>query len=75
MTHPTADEKDYYMKRMSVLKGGKIVDVGMDDSNGYDGWLYLVAENKGKRYISWILSDEEGNSSGTLDIQEEKTNI
>lgn len=64
MTH---NAKGIFNDVMSTLIGGKIIDVTLDDSEDFAA---MIIEKGKKVYAVWIQSDEEGNDSGALNIQD-----
>ena len=58
--------QDYYIKEYSQLKGHKVVDIVKDGSDPDETVYGLVFDNG---TVAWIMSDDEGNGSGTLHIQ------
>jgi len=56
---------DFYLKKLKKFIGGTIINVAQD-SNGYFG---IIIEKDKEKNIIWFLSDDEGNNSGSFDIQ------
>ena len=61
----------FYMDKLSVLDGGKIIGVTFDPED--TGWptqffgLAIRMPNNVERFI-WFLRDDEGNGPGSFDI-------
>jgi hypothetical protein len=58
---------EFYKKQLSLLIGGKVTSVVQDNEGEFFG---LTIETKKKDQILWLLSDDEGNSPGSFEIQE-----
>jgi hypothetical protein len=58
---------EFYKKQLSPLIGGKITSVVQDNEGEFFG---LNISMKEKEFIVWLLSDDEGNSPGSFEIQE-----
>lgn len=58
----------FYERHMAQVVGGTILEIVLDDKNGFPVWGWLVEKN-GERKIIWILSDEEGNGPGFPEIE------
>ena len=56
----------YLQKKMKHLMGATISGLAFDPNEDVFG---LVVTVEGSKSIVWILSDEEGNSGGAVDIQ------
>ena len=65
-------EMKYFEKMGEKLAGGHIVGLAIDDSGEtFDRTAMALRIEVGKKtYHAWVLSDEEGNDVGHLDIQE-----
>ena len=62
------DYVDFYIKKLAQLNGGTICG-GFKDP---DGKFYgLQVEKEGDKYNLWILSDDEGNSPGSFEIDKQ----
>lgn len=56
---------EYLKKEAQKLIGQKLVGTAIDKENNAFALIF-------EKYVVWVLSDEEGNNCGFLDIQERK---
>lgn len=63
MTHSTGLNK-YYENRMSVLLGGKVINLIEDGE-----FIGIQVEKNGKIFNVWFSSDEEANDGGVPIIE------
>ena len=66
MTHPDKRSEKYYMDKLQVLIGGRLIATQMDD----EGYICLVFRvgSPSRDIALWLMSDDEGNHPGTFDI-------
>lgn len=64
----TNDAK-YEAEQLRLLVGASIIDVSLDETGEF---FCLVVQKDGKNYNVWIDSDQEGNSCGSVMIEEVK---
>jgi hypothetical protein len=57
---------EFYKKQLTPLVGGRITSVVQDAEREFFGLNISV---KNKEQILWILSDPEGNSPGSFELQ------
>lgn len=75
MSHPTIQDKDFYIKQLSPLVGGTITSIALDDvTDNFYAFLGLHIRKDGANHLLWLLSDDEGNAPGSFLI-ETKENI
>jgi hypothetical protein len=70
-----AKEKTYYENMVQHMVGATITNIVIvsdesDKDYGTRPVIVLVAINKGKTYNCEILSDEEGNDAGIIEVRE-----
>ena len=57
---------EFYKKQLTPLAGGRITSVATDPEGEFFGLEITTEERK---YILWLLADDEGNSPGSFEIQ------
>ena len=70
-------ERTYYQNMLTNIMGGTITNAVIvsdeqDKDYGTRPVIVLVVTNKNKTYHCEILSDEEGNDAGIIDVREAK---
>lgn len=66
MSHPNASIKDFCIKHFGKLIGKTVKAVAIDSSGGDSDLFFGLEFTDGT--VAFVLSDEEGNSGGFLEI-------
>jgi hypothetical protein len=57
----------YTAKQLQRLVGGKIVAAEASDED--ESMPFMVVQmDDGREYVVWVMSDQEGNAAGSVDI-------
>ena len=57
-------EQEYAYEQIEPVLGGKVTSMAVDRSGM---WGLEVVKNR-KKFVVWVLQDEEGNGPGTVDV-------
>ena len=70
------DKLTYYRNKLEPVVNGTIIDIGLDEQGQLESdWIGIeISFPAGKRYVLWLLADEEGNSPGSFDVIEVENN-